>query len=267
MSDARVHGSDRWRAVDGSAAADLQQFLEVLAARLRPMRVASYEQLAIGRGSAVLDHGCGTGIAAEELADLVGTDGRVVAADFSQAMVDATAARCSGRPNVTVHRGDIRSIDLESDAVDAARCERVVMHLAPDEADAAIGELVRVTRPGGRVAVLEPCHAQMVITGAANVVATFIASQANPYAGLRVRAALARVRCTDVTVTPFARVTTSLAELRPIVPIERVLSTAVEAGRISEAEAADELAAVEALDDAGGFICSTLTYLTAGTVT
>ena len=49
--------------------------------------------------------------------------------------------------------GDVSALDLPTTSFDGVWCERVLQHV--DDADAAIGELVRVTRPGGRVCLLD----------------------------------------------------------------------------------------------------------------
>jgi ubiquinone/menaquinone biosynthesis C-methylase UbiE len=122
---------------------DVQAIKErmILRLRLRP-------------GQRVLDVGCGAGDDARRLAQLVGPSGQAVGVDFSQAMVDEARARAagSGLP-VEFHQGNATALDLPDGAFDAARCERLLLHV-PDAA-AAVAEMVRVTRPGGRVVVFD----------------------------------------------------------------------------------------------------------------
>ena len=49
--------------------------------------------------------------------------------------------------------GDVSALDLPDDSFDGVWCERVLQHV--DDADVAIGELIRVTRPGGRVCLID----------------------------------------------------------------------------------------------------------------
>jgi ubiquinone/menaquinone biosynthesis C-methylase UbiE len=58
----------------------------------------------------------------------------------------------SGLP-LELHHGDITSLPPDGGTFDGACSERVFRHL--DEPRAAMAELARVTRPGGRIAVID----------------------------------------------------------------------------------------------------------------
>ena len=259
--------SDVWRAIDArDAGRDLGAYLDRAAVALEDNRRASYEAIGVAPGMTVLDAGCGTGVATAELADLVGAAGRVHAFDFSEEMVAATRSRVEGRANVEVARGDITAIDLPEDAVDAARCERVVMHLEPLAARGAIAELVRVTRPGGRVAVLEPTHRQTIISGAEDAFARFADTIADPLAGFHARASLLLAGCVDVEVQVRPRVATTVAGMAAFAEPERIFSSAVMAGTLTQEGADDAMAEIARRDAEGTFLAVFVTYLTSGTV-
>ena len=99
-------------------------------------------------GIRVLDAGCGAGLYAEEL---LARGADVVGFDQSPAMVGLARRRTGDRVDVRVH--DLASplswLDYES--FDAALMALVLHHL--DERAAALGELHRVLRPGGRLVV------------------------------------------------------------------------------------------------------------------
>ncbi len=157
--------SGAWRQVDASGdAEDMIAYLDRAAEATATLRAESLALLRLVPNAVVLDAGCGTGVAAVEMAGVVGAGGRVHAIDPSEAMVRCTADRGAGRP-VQANIGDIRAIDLPDDSCDGARTERVLIHLAPDEMRAAVAELARVVRPGGRIALVETCHAQCRFAG------------------------------------------------------------------------------------------------------
>jgi SAM-dependent methyltransferase len=99
-------------------------------------------------GDRVLDAGCGPGRFTLELQRLGAS---VVALDVSPAQLELLRQRVDGVETVL---GDITDLSCFEDAIfDAVVCFGGPISYVVDRADAALGELVRVTRPGGRVLV------------------------------------------------------------------------------------------------------------------
>ena len=120
------------------------------------LRLRSWERahLGLGPGDRLIDVGCGLGEAALRLAEDLGDGGEVVGIDASESMLrvarsNAAAAPCRVRFTV----GDAGSIDEPDGSFDAARCERTLQWLA--DPPAAVAEMVRVVRPGGRVSLID----------------------------------------------------------------------------------------------------------------
>jgi ubiquinone/menaquinone biosynthesis C-methylase UbiE len=78
----------------------------------------------------------------------------VVGIDASEAMIVA-AAQQSGRVNSAYLRGDACALPFEDGTFDAA-CSAGVIHLL-EEPMRALGEIVRVLAPGGRLALVATC--------------------------------------------------------------------------------------------------------------
>jgi SAM-dependent methyltransferase len=78
----------------------------------------------------------------------------VVGIDASEAMITVARQRAEGTGlPVTFHVGDAMQLDLPTDSFDGVRCERLLLHV-PDPA-VVLDEMVRVTRPGGRIVVVD----------------------------------------------------------------------------------------------------------------
>ena len=77
----------------------------------------------------------------------------VVAADFAQPMLDEGEKRLPAGAPVELVCADAQDLPFDDDAFDAATCGFGLRNV-PDNAK-ALGELRRVLRPGGRIAVLE----------------------------------------------------------------------------------------------------------------
>ena len=97
---------------------------------------------------AALDAGCGTGALAfalaSNVAEVVGVDTR---ADYLE------AGRESAPENVRFVEGDVTALPLGYASFDLACCHRVLHHVRRPEL--AVSELVRVTRPGGRIFIAD----------------------------------------------------------------------------------------------------------------
>jgi ubiquinone/menaquinone biosynthesis C-methylase UbiE len=102
----------------------------------------------VARGR-ILDAGCGTGAAG---AWLNGT-ARVVGLDFEPLALDLYRER---HPAAALVTGDVTRLPFAGDAFDALLCVTVLIHRTVTDVGAAVRELVRVVRPGGTIALLEP---------------------------------------------------------------------------------------------------------------
>jgi SAM-dependent methyltransferase len=116
-------------------------------------RRITLEKLSLSPGAAVLDIGCGSGLLTRAMAEQVGSRGRVLAVDKSADMVAATAERCADLGQATAMEGDISALPGRDGEFDAVTCTQVLLYV-PDVA-AALMEIARVLRPGGRLAIIE----------------------------------------------------------------------------------------------------------------
>ena len=118
---------------------------------VRRRRALVRAALAVRPGERVLDVGCGSGFYAEELLAEVGPEGSVVGVDVSPQMLAVAAKRCERFPNVAFHEGEATALPVEEASFDAALCVQVLEYV-PD-ATAALAQMRRALRPGGRVVV------------------------------------------------------------------------------------------------------------------
>ena len=126
---------------------------------IRRVRQVARDALAPIAGRRLLDAGCGGGEVARQLA---AEGAEVVAMDYSATTIAAARERHDGSA-VTYVTGDVGATGLPDDSMDGVWCERVLQHVA--DADRVIGEFARVTRPGGRVCLIDTDWDSMAFDG------------------------------------------------------------------------------------------------------
>ena len=121
------------------------------AEQLKPAQQRLLEMAALQPGERVLDIACGTGLVTFRAASAVGPDGHVLATDISERMVEHVTAEAHSRglAHVAARRLGAEQLDEVPDrSFDVVLCALGLMYV-PDVA-AAIDEMHRVVRPGGR---------------------------------------------------------------------------------------------------------------------
>jgi ubiquinone/menaquinone biosynthesis C-methylase UbiE len=114
-------------------------------------RALVHEALGAEAGERVLDAGCGPGFYVAEILERVGSEGSVVGVDASEAMLALSAKRCAGASNAEFHQGDVTALPLPDAGFDRALSVQVLEYVA--DIPAALAELRRVLRPGGRLLI------------------------------------------------------------------------------------------------------------------
>ncbi len=104
----------------------------------------------VGPGDRVLDVATGTGDLAVELARRVGPAGEVVGMDFSPAMLELAREKA---PELRFEQGNALELAYDDDEFAATTVGFGARNFA--DLGRGLAEMARVTRPGGRVVVLE----------------------------------------------------------------------------------------------------------------
>jgi SAM-dependent methyltransferase len=113
----------------------------------------SFALLAPAPGDRLLDAGCGTGDDAVALAAGVLPGGEVIGVDSSEIAIAAARTRAGDRAGVSFARAELTALPFADAHFAGARADRVLLHV--ERAVYAVHELLRVTRPGGRVVITE----------------------------------------------------------------------------------------------------------------
>jgi len=123
--------------------------------RIEEQRVRAVEALGPLDGARVLDIGCGTGANLPLLVPRVGSSGRVVGLDYTQAMLDRARARVSeaGWGGVELSQGDAVTLDAVEgpfDAILSTYCFGLLYDI-----ERATDRAIDLLSPGGRLVILD----------------------------------------------------------------------------------------------------------------
>jgi ubiquinone/menaquinone biosynthesis C-methylase UbiE len=262
------HRSDCWgRLNDVADAAPILTLLDTLPPGFREARLAMLRHLRLHAASHVVEAGCGPGTALPDLCEWVGAGGRIVGLDPTLVLVAEARARAAGTPQAAYEVGDIRQIARPDGSFDAAFCDKILVHVSP--VPQAVNELVRVTRRGGRVGVVEWYSqgmsvaadyglARRVIDGSAS------AGALNPMVPLELEPVLAGAGLHEIESGSV------VAETRQYLPslklmLQRRVQQATDFGAISTTEGAEFLRELDARGAEGRFFWGAIVRWAAGT--
>ena len=114
-------------------------------------RAQAVGRLSLRPGSVVLDVACGPGNFTAHFGSVVGPGGLAIGLDASDAML-RKAVETNPAPSVAYVRGDAEKLPFADASFDAVSCFAALYLIA--DPFATLAEIVRVLRPGGRVAIL-----------------------------------------------------------------------------------------------------------------
>ena len=123
-----------------------RMFVPALFGQFGPMLAEAAE---IAEGETVLDVGCGTGAAALAAVDRVGSSGSVTAVDINPGMLDVARKKSDA---VIWAEAPAEDLPFPDQHFEVVLSQFVLMFLA--DRTKALREMARVTRPGGRIALL-----------------------------------------------------------------------------------------------------------------
>jgi ubiquinone/menaquinone biosynthesis C-methylase UbiE len=240
---------------------------------VQELRAHTAAFLRVGPGSSVLDVGCGPGDVVIGFARATGPGARAVGIDASTVMVDE-ARRRAADAGVTAEFsvGDAMALDFPDGTFDACRSERTFQWLA--DPALALGEMIRVTRPGGAVAVIDSDWATFSFehpdsAASRKIVEFFHGTRPGQTVGRRLRGLFRRAGLDEVTTVARAVL---FEEWDPdtqggppgLPPISLFIGGLVQAGALTEQEGTTWLAQAAQVARDGDFCGSLTMYAVCG---
>lgn len=147
----------------------LSPFYDWLTLSERPLRREALHLLAIRPGETTVEIGCGTAQSVCELAETAGDDGQAIGLDLSAGMLheaQRNAAKCASTA-VSLLRGDGLALPLCADSSDAVLLSFTLELFDLPEQHQLLGEVRRVLRRDGRLALITlSTHAKTAVSAA-----------------------------------------------------------------------------------------------------
>jgi arsenite methyltransferase len=199
------------------------------------------EALEPSPGDRILDVGCGPGYYVAELLEIVGAQGAVVGVDASADMLAIAERRCEGHDNAAFHRADATALPVADAAFDAAFSVQVLEYV--EDATAALAEIHRALRPGGRAVIWDVDWATLSIHSpdparTARVLDAWDKHLTHPSLPRTLKPRLRAAGFEDVRVEAHAFATTELdPESYGGFLVQFIEQFVVDQGRLDEAEA------------------------------
>jgi len=113
-------------------------------------------------GQTILDAGCGIGFDAIQMAKQVGPTGHVYGIDNSREMITKAKSNAAHLElPLNFRYGNIYQLEFQDNFFDRCRVDKTFQHLSDPKA--ALKELIRVTKPCGKIIIADPDHDSMII--------------------------------------------------------------------------------------------------------
>jgi ubiquinone/menaquinone biosynthesis C-methylase UbiE len=161
--------------------------------------------------------------------------------------------------------GDAYQLPFEDETFDACRADRVFHHLVDPRQ--ALGEMVRVARPGGRVAISDTDYDSLVVEASdlaltRRILAHHTDRMESGRIGRRLPGLLREAGLLAVTVIPYAAIATAYDE--EVLKLRDKADRAAQAGVVTSADAVAWVESLGAADRAGRFVCAQVVLTVTG---
>lgn len=227
----------------------------------------TFDLLDLRPGLRVLDIGSGLGQDVLEMARLVGPNGEAVGVDLSQTMIDEARTRSPGADlSVSFHQGDAHELPFVDGSFDRCHADRTFQHLP--EPKRALAEMIRVTKPGGWLLIVDPDHETLVIdTPYKDITRRFLAFRSDGLAqgdiAHRLYGLFREAGLVDVAVEGMVNVSTDYETAKMFRYVEG-MRTSQEYGVVTQEEADRWIAYLEEAGRQGRFFSSYTHFITTG---
>lgn len=227
---------------------------------LKQLKIHSYSPFNIIKEGRVADLGCGTGMDAVNLANMLGGNVQVIGVDHDAVLIDHAKSGSKGVSNVNFVQGEVYQLGFENESVSGVRMERLVQHLiAPQN---MFQEVYRVLRKDQPLVIVETIWNSLTFyTQHVDIEAKichYLTEDKvnNGWAGNKLTADLIANGFQQVQLQTFNMVTRSREEANRYLFLDKILLEMFEKGKLNQVEYDNFQQTLNQLDESGCFLVS-----------
>jgi ubiquinone/menaquinone biosynthesis C-methylase UbiE len=235
---------------------------------IRAYKRRTFELLDLQPGDHVLDLGCGTGDDVQELARLVGPSGRVVGVDRSETVIAEARERVLRTTlPVAFQVEDASALPFPDASFDACRADRVFHHL--EHPCQALGELLRVVRPGGRILIFDPDFETAIVDAPDRALTRrllnfYCDGYRDGWMGRRLPGLFGEAGLTEIIIEPVPVLLTDFAQANVVLALESTAARAAASGLVDGVEGVAWLDALRTASGNGQFFAAITAFMVMG---
>ncbi|HWZ15624.1 MAG TPA: methyltransferase domain-containing protein [Mucilaginibacter sp.] len=235
-------------------------YLEDTGRFLKSLKEYSYNPFAGINEGTIIDLGCGTGMDAINLSNMLDKRVDIVGIDHDQAMLDKGTSSITDQKNVRFILSEANHIPFEAGTVAGVRAERLIQHLV--EPENSINEIHRVLKKGSPVVLIETDWSGLTFYNEHILIEEKISRYLtdkkinNGIAARKLTNYLERVGFNDIRLELFPFIIKSLNEANEYLWIERMIAEAADENFISQNEKELFVAALNKANEKNYFACS-----------
>lgn len=246
------------------------QYLDIVSAdaQMQIVKKQSYMMLALTSGQMILDVGSGTGGDVRSMAEIMGKTGKVIGVDNSETMIATARERSFGFPYpVDFHQADIMQLPFADATFDGVRSERVFQHLK--DRQTALTEMMRVTKPGGRIVITDADLGMTAITGTDRFLTRRVIDfqnddTLNGWSGRELPGLFHQVGLTNIEIVPFVLQMDNFRVFDAIMNMSKDLKYAQSQGILTAEDISTWIDDIVALNDRQEFFAAVVVFSVKG---
>jgi len=237
--------------------------------QIKEIKLHTFDIMEISDGQKILDMGCGTGDDALAISKMVGKSGKIVGIDVNSEAIQTAQGKVSPEnSNIEFICQSGEELKFKDNYFDSCRSDRVFQHLKNNSR--ALSEMVRVTKPGGKIVIMDPDWGTSMINSSnkkvtRTILNTLTDSMQNGWMGRNLFTLFKKQNLKNVAAEPIVFNSYDFKTAKYLFMLDNMIEKATTNNEITEGEAKEWLQELEEKDKQGLFYAGMVGFIVTGT--